>query len=31
MQERGQRGSFKTLKCLSANDNVETFDYALAA
>jgi len=30
MQERGQRGSLKTLKCLIANDNV-AFDYAVAA
>jgi len=30
VQERGQRGSLKTLKILSANDNVE-LDYAMAA
>jgi hypothetical protein len=30
VQDRGQRGSVKTLKFITANDNVE-FDYALAA
>jgi len=29
VQDRGQRGSVKTLETLSANDNA--FDYALAA
>jgi len=30
MQDRGQRGSVKTLEFLIANDNV-VYDYALAA
>ncbi len=30
MQDDGERGIVKTLKCLIANDNV-AFDYAVAA
>jgi hypothetical protein len=31
VQGRGQRGSLKTLNNLIANDNVENYNYALAA